>query len=158
MLKDKNRLRVGILGCGPISQFAHLESAQKARNILLRAVCDADESLAQQFGQFYGAERIYLDYDDMLADPSVDAIIIATSDPFHVPAALKALSAGKHVLCEKPLGISVEEVELLAQKVQAEWPCTPGGSHAPLRSRHRSNAQLHTQRDGTDAGLESLVL
>jgi predicted dehydrogenase len=118
VLKDKNRLRVGILGCGPISQFAHLESAQKARNILLRAVCDADESLAQQFGQFYGTERIYLDYDDMLADPSVDAIIIATSDPFHVPAALKALSAGKHVLCEKPLGISVEEVELLAQKVQ----------------------------------------
>jgi predicted dehydrogenase len=116
--KDTNRLRVGILGCGPISQFAHLESAQKARNILLRAVCDADESLAQQFGQFYGAERIYLDYDDMLADPSVDAIIIAISDPFHVPAALKALSAGKHVLCEKPLGISVEEVESLAQKVQ----------------------------------------
>jgi predicted dehydrogenase len=119
VLKDTNCLRVGILGCGPISQFAHLESAQKARNILLRAVCDADESLAQQFGQFYGAERIYLDYDDMLADPGVDAIIVAISDSFHVPAALKALSAGKHVLCEKPIGVSVEEVELLAQKVQA---------------------------------------
>jgi len=119
VLKDTNCLRVGILGCGPISQFAHLESAQKARNVLLRAVCDADKSLAQQFGQFYGAERIYLDYDDMLADPGVDAIIVAISDSFHVPAALKALSAGKHVLCEKPIGVSVEEVELLAQKVQA---------------------------------------
>jgi len=119
VLKDKNCLRVGILGCGPISQFAHLESAQKARNVVLQAVCDTDESLAQRFGKFYDAERIYLDYDEMLADPNVDAIIVATSDPFHVPASIKALAAGKHVLCEKPIGVSVEEVEKLARQVAA---------------------------------------
>ena len=119
MLKDKSCLRVGILGCGPISQFAHLESAQKARNVILQAVCDADESLAQRFGKFYDAERIYLDYDEMLADPNVDAIIVATSDPFHVPASIKALAAGKHVLCEKPIGVSIQEVENLARQVTA---------------------------------------
>jgi len=119
VLKDKSCLRVGILGCGPISQFAHLESAQKARNVILHAVCDADESLAQRFGKFYDAERIYLDYDEMLADPNVDAIIVATSDPFHVPASIKALAAGKHVLCEKPIGVSVQEVENLARQVTA---------------------------------------
>ena len=43
-------LRVGILGCGPISQFAHLESVQKARNTVLEAVCDTDEGLANRFG------------------------------------------------------------------------------------------------------------
>ncbi len=117
MRKESNCLGVGILGCGPISQFAHLESAQKARNVILRAVCDADESLAQRFGNFYDAEHIYLNYDDMLADPAVQAIVIATSDAFHIPAALKALAAGKHVLCEKPLGISVEEAENLARAV-----------------------------------------
>jgi predicted dehydrogenase len=119
VFKDKSCLRVGILGCGPISQFAHLESAQKARNVILHAVCDADESLAQRFGKFYDAERIYLDYDEMLADPNVDAIIVATSDPFHVPASIKALAAGKHVLCEKPIGVSVQEVENLARQVTA---------------------------------------
>jgi predicted dehydrogenase len=118
MIKEQHCLRVGILGCGPISQFAHLESVQKGRNVVLRAVCDADQSLAQRFGQFYDAERIYLDYDDMLDDEQVDAVIIATSDAFHVPAALKALSAGKHVLCEKPVGVAVEEVEELASKVE----------------------------------------
>jgi predicted dehydrogenase len=116
--KEDRRLRVGILGCGPISQFAHLESAQKAKNVTLRAVCDADESLAQRFGMFYDAEKIYLDYDKMLADDSLDAVIIATSDAFHVPAARRALAAGKHVLCEKPLGVSVEEVKSLADDVQ----------------------------------------
>ncbi len=112
MRKESNCLGVGILGCGPISQFAHLESAQKARNVILRAVCDADESLAQRFGNFYDAEHIYLNYDDMLANPAVQAVIIATSDAFHVPGALKALAAGKHVLCEKPLGVSIEEVDI----------------------------------------------
>ncbi len=45
------------------------------------------------------------DYDAMLADPDLEAVIIATSDAFHVPAALRALQAGKHVLCEKPLAV-----------------------------------------------------
>jgi predicted dehydrogenase len=113
----EKKLGMGILGCGPISQFAHLESVQKSRNTVLQAVCDADEGLAHHFGRFYDAKRIYLDYDQMLADPQVDAIIIGISDAFHVPAALKALAAGKHVLCEKPIGIAVEEVEELAAAV-----------------------------------------
>src|SRR5271156_2644751 len=117
MKKENTTLRVGILGCGPISQFAHLESAQKARNVTLRAVCDADESLAERFGSFYDAGKIYLDYDEMLADDSVEAVIIAVSDAFHVPAAMKALSAGKHVLCEKPLGTNIYEVEELARRL-----------------------------------------
>ncbi len=117
MHKEAVTLRLGILGCGPISQFAHFESAQKGRNVTLQAVCDADESLAQRFGSFYDAEKIYLSYDEMLADDTVDAVIIAVSDAFHVAAAMKALSAGKHVLCEKPLGTNVSEVEQLARKV-----------------------------------------
>ena len=107
---SEKKLGIGILGCGPISQFAHFESVQKSRNSDLAAVCDADEGLANHFGKFYDAKNIYLDYDQMLANPDVDAIIIGISDAFHVPAALKALAAGKHVLCEKPIGVAVEEV------------------------------------------------
>jgi len=111
-------LRVGVLGCGPISQFAHFESVQKSRNAALHAVCDADEQLANHFGRFYDAKNIYTDYERMLADPAVDAIVIGIADAFHVPAALKALAAGKHVLCEKPIGVAVEEVEELEAAVR----------------------------------------
>jgi len=111
-------LKIGVLGCGPISQFAHLESVQKARNTVLQAVCDADQDLAHHFGRFYEAKAIYLDYQNMLADPDVDAVIIGISDDFHVPAALQALAAGKHVLCEKPIGTAVEEVEALEAVVR----------------------------------------
>src|SRR4029453_18158870 len=115
---SEKKLAIGILGCGPISQFAHLESVQKSRNTVLQAVCDADDELANRFGKFYDAKKIYLDYDQMLADQQIEAIIIGTSDAFHVPAALKALAAGKHVLCEKPIGVAVEEVEELEVAVR----------------------------------------
>lgn len=116
--KQDRLLRVGVLGCGPIAQFAHFESAVKARNCTLHAICDKAEDLARRMGATYEPQKIYLDYDEMLADPELEAVIIATSDPFHVPASIKALEAGKHVLTEKPVGLSVEEVERLAEVVR----------------------------------------
>lgn len=112
------RLRVGILGCGPISQAAHFESAVKARNAELYAICDVADDLRQRMAAMHAPSKSYADYGEMLADPQVEAVIIATSDAFHVPAAIEALQAGKHVLCEKPLGVAVEEVEQLKAVVK----------------------------------------
>ncbi len=99
--KDERRLRVGVLGCGPIAQFAHLESCVKARNAELYAICDAAPDLLERMRATYEPTHAHADYDAMLADPALDAVIVATSDAFHVPMTLKALEAGKHVLCEK---------------------------------------------------------
>ena len=67
----------------------------------------------------HAPEKSFADYNAMLADPDLEAVIIATSDSFHVPAAIRALEAGKHVLCEKPVATSVEAVEDLRQAVKA---------------------------------------
>ena len=117
MSGDIKRLKVGILGCGPISQAAHFESAAKAKNAELYAICDVADDLRERMAATYALSKSFRDYDEMLTDPALDAVIIATSDTFHVAAATKALKAGKHVLCEKPLGVSVEEVEALRQAV-----------------------------------------
>src|SRR5262245_1912890 len=61
--------------------------------------------------------KSFADYDAMLADPDVEAVIVATADPFHVPASIRALEAGKHVLCEKPMADTVEQAEELARAV-----------------------------------------
>jgi predicted dehydrogenase len=111
--KDSRRLRVGVLGCGPIAQFAHLEACVKARNADLYAICDGAPDLLERMAATYQPTRTFGDYDAMLADPDLEAVIIATSDAFHVPAAIQALEAGKHVLCEKPIGVTVEETEAL---------------------------------------------
>ena len=113
----EKQLKIGVLGCGAIAQAGHFESVTKARNTTLHAICDVAEDLLQRFSVTYGAAKIYTQYERMLADPDIDAVIIATADAFHVPAATAALAAGKHVLCEKPLGIALEEVEALRTAV-----------------------------------------
>ena len=111
------QLKIGILGCGAIAQAGHFESVTKARNTQLHAICDVAEDLLQRFSVAYDAAKTFTSYDQMLADPEIDAVIIATADAFHVPAARAALAAGKHVLCEKPMGVSLEEVESLRAAV-----------------------------------------
>ncbi len=111
MKKDANLLKIGILGCGPISQAAHFEATRKAHNAELYAICDVAEDLLEKMAKLHDVSVTYNDYDKMLADPNVDAVIIGIADQFHVPCAMKAIAAGKHVLIEKPLGVSVGECE-----------------------------------------------
>ena len=118
MKKDDRRLRIGVLGCGPIAQFAHLDACRKACNAELYAICDVAEELRERMAAVHRPVVAYAEYDAMLADPRVEAVIVAISDQFHVPACLKALDVGKHVLVEKPLGVSVEECETLRDRVR----------------------------------------
>jgi predicted dehydrogenase len=107
---DKQRLRIGVLGCGPVAQFAHFEAVRKARNAELYAICDLANDLRNKMAAIHDPKVSFSSYSDMLADPNVDAVIVATSDQFHVPATLQAVNANKHVLVEKPLGVNIEEV------------------------------------------------
>jgi predicted dehydrogenase len=116
--KNERRLRVGVLGAGQIAQAAHFESCTKANNAELHAICDVADDLRERMVITHGAAKSYNDYDKMLADPQVEAVIIATADAFHVPASIRALEAGKHVLCEKPVGLTVEESLELKSAVQ----------------------------------------
>ncbi|MDO8983574.1 Gfo/Idh/MocA family protein [Cypionkella sp.] len=118
-VKQDRLLRVGVLGCGPIAQAAHFESCTKARNAELYAICDVADDLRDRMAATHAPRHSYNDYARMLADPELEAVVIATSDAFHVPAALMALQAGKHVLCEKPLAVSIEEAESLRSAVVA---------------------------------------
>ena len=113
MSEDQRALRVGVLGAGQISQAAHFEACRKARNAELHAVCDVAEDLLERVAAIHAPKKIYCDYDAMISDPDVDAVIVAVADQFHVPMALKAVKAGKHVLVEKPMGVTVEECEAL---------------------------------------------
>jgi predicted dehydrogenase len=113
------RLRIGILGCGPIAQMAHFDACRKSRNAELYAICDTAEDLLSKMAAVHSPRATYLKYEQMLADPQVDAVIIATSDQFHVPLSLQAIQAGKHVLVEKPLGVSIEECETLRAAVKS---------------------------------------
>lgn len=117
--KEERLLRVGILGCGPISQIAHFDACRKAHNAELYAICDLAADLREKMTHIHEPRVAYRSYEEMLADSKVEAVIIGVADQFHVPLALKAIDAGKHVLIEKPLGVNVEECEELRKRVHA---------------------------------------
>jgi len=117
MKKAPRLLRIGVLGCGPIAQIAHFDACRKAANAELYAVCDLADDLRAKAVAVHEPRVAYASYDGMLADPLVEAVIIGAADQYHVPLCLKALDAGKHVLVEKPLGVTVEECEALRRRL-----------------------------------------
>jgi len=120
MKKESRLLRIGVLGCGPIAQFAHLDACRKARNAELYALCDVAEDLLAQMAAIHPPRATYTDFRRMLDDPQVEAVIVAVADQYHVPLCKQALAAGKHVLVEKPLGVNVEECEELRHAVRSQ--------------------------------------
>ena len=117
--KESRLLRLGILGCGPIAQIAHFDACRKARNAELYAICDLADDLREKMAAIHEPQIAFKHFEEMLADPNVEAVVIGVADQFHVPLALQAIAAGKHVLIEKPLGISIEECEQLRKQVHA---------------------------------------
>src|SRR5262245_50588238 len=104
-------VRVGLIGCGNIAQTYLSNAAMFADRFVVAAVADIDPAAARAAGERYGLPAV--SPEAMMADPSIDAILNLTVPSAHVPVALAAVRAGKHVYLEKPLGTSVAEAKEL---------------------------------------------
>ena len=107
-------IRVGVIGAGFIGP-AHIESLRRLGDVEVVALAGSSaESAARKAAELF-VPRAYGDYRALIADPEVDVVDISAPNIYHYPAAKAALEAGKHVVCEKPLGMtSAESAELLA--------------------------------------------
>ena len=106
------RLRWGILGTGNIAkQFAN--GVQTSTRGTLAAVASRSTGTAGRFARQFNVERPYGDYAAMLDDAAVDAVYVSLPNTMHHEWTIKALAAGKHVLCEKPLAVSAAEAEAM---------------------------------------------
>ena len=112
------KLKVAVIGVGGISN-SHITSYLANPDVELCAFCDIDEARLKYMGERYGVTRLYTDETEMLKDiPELDAVSVCTWNSAHAPCSIMALNAGKHVLCEKPMAMNVEEAE--AMKAAAE--------------------------------------
>jgi UDP-N-acetyl-2-amino-2-deoxyglucuronate dehydrogenase len=108
-------IKFAIVGCGRIAQ-RHAEHISKRGQLV--AVCDVVEDKAQQLATTYGA-KAYTSYPDMLAhEPSIDVIAVCSPNGLHAQHAIDGLKAGFHVLCEKPMGLSVKECGEMMQTAE----------------------------------------
>ena len=108
-------IKFAIVGCGRIAQ-RHAEHISKRGQLV--AVCDVVEDKAQQLATMYGA-KAYTSYTEMLAnESSVDVIAVCSPNGLHAQHAIDGLKAGFHVLCEKPMGLSVNECGEMIQAAE----------------------------------------
>lgn len=113
-----SKIRVGIVGAGSIADLHALGYLKDDRAEIV-AVCDPDEDAAIRRSLDWGARSYYADFDEMLADPNIDAVELLTPNYLHAMQAVKALQAGKHVSIERPIGISIEEADLVLRAAKA---------------------------------------
>jgi len=108
-----NKHRIGIIGCGGIANGKHMPSIKKLSDCEMVAFCDLIEERAVKAAKDFGTPdaKVYTDYKDLLADPTIDSVRVLTQNRYHAQISCDAMRAGKHVLCEKPMATTYTEAK-----------------------------------------------
>ena len=105
-------VRVGIIGCGSITKYRHAPEYHSNKDCEIVAFSDLNFERARELANQYGG-KAYQNYQDILNDPTIDAISVCTPNYTHATITIEALKAGKHVLCEKPMATNLEDARLM---------------------------------------------
>jgi len=108
------RVRIGTLGAARITPAALIKPARHVPDVTVTAVAARDPDRARQFAAKHGIPVVHASYDALIADPGIDAIYNPLPNSLHAPWTLRAIEAGKHVLCEKPFTSNAAEAEQVA--------------------------------------------
>lgn len=106
----KETLGIGIIGCGVISNTYIRDIGRLYRDLSILAVADSDDARARETAEKYGIPRACT-VDELLSDPEIRIVVNLTPPAFHTEINRRSLEAGKHVFCEKPLALDLEEAE-----------------------------------------------
>ncbi|HEU4699519.1 MAG TPA: Gfo/Idh/MocA family oxidoreductase [Gemmatimonadales bacterium] len=131
-------LKVGIVGGGAIAQVAHLPVLKKLKGTDVRAVCDTDLPKARALANRFGVPNAFDDIEDLLDSEELDAVVLCTPNHLHESHILAALSAGLHVLVEKPLATTTASVQKVIRAAEKKDRVVMVG----LNHRYRHDVQL----------------
>src|SRR5438270_11253881 len=115
------KIRWGVLGVAKIATVKVIPAMQRGSLSEVTAIASRDPAKAAQAAEELGIPRHYGSYEELLADPEIDAIYNPLPNHLHVPWSIKALQAGKHVLCEKPIALTSAEAQTLVD-VARQYP------------------------------------
>ncbi|NUU24388.1 MAG: Gfo/Idh/MocA family oxidoreductase [Streptomycetaceae bacterium] len=109
------RIRIGVLGAARIAPTALTKPARLIPEVTVAAVAARDPDKAEKFARRQGIRTVHRDYAELLADPALDSVYIPLPNGLHAEWTLRALEAGKHVLCEKPMTANEAEAREVAE-------------------------------------------
>src|SRR5207342_1993555 len=135
-------LRIGTLGSSRISQPALIEPAARVPEVTVAAVAARDLARAEAYALGHGLEGAYGSYEALLADPDIDAVYNPLPNSLHGPWTLRAIAAGKHVLCEKPFASNADEAAQVADAASASGLVVMEAMHYRYHPLTRRLAEL----------------
>jgi predicted dehydrogenase len=116
-----DRIRFGVLSTAKIGIEKVIPAMQAGEYTKVTAIASRDRDRAARASESLGISKSYSSYEELLGDPDIDAVYIPLPNHLHVPWSIKALEAGKHVLCEKPIGLNAGEAQRLIDML-AKYP------------------------------------
>ena len=128
-------LKIGILGCGKIAQVRHIPEYADNPNCELVGFFNPTKSRAEDMAAKYGG-KAYDTAEELLADPDIDAVSVCAANNAHAELTIKALKAGKHVLCEKPMAISLADCEEMVKVAHEQGKLLMIGQNQRLTKAH----------------------
>ena len=110
-MNKSSKIRVGLIGAGRIGKL-HIEHlAQNIPEVELATICSLNLSNVKSLAEQYNVPKVTTDYNTLLADPQIDAVLITASTNTHVEMSQAAAKAGKHIFCEKPISLDLEQID-----------------------------------------------
>jgi len=149
------KVKWGVLGVASIARRKVIPAMQQGTYSEIAAIASRDLGKAQEAAGKFGIAKAYGSYEEMLADPDIEAIYNPLPNHLHVPWSIKAMAAGKHVLCEKPISLNVAEAkQLLTVRDRTRMKC---GEAFMIRSHPQWLRARELVRSGTIGELRAVA-
>lgn len=134
-------VRVAVIGCGKIAQTRHIPEYQSNPAVQLAGFYDLNTERAKELAEAYGG-KAYSSVEELLEEKTIDAVSVCTANHTHAEITIKALKAGKHVLCEKPMAVTLEECEAMVQTAKENDRYLMIGQNQRLAKAHVKAKEL----------------
>ena len=112
-------IKVGVIGSGTIAERSHIPAYREQPDVKIEAIVDVVGDRAKRLAAEVGAKYAFVDYQELMQVPEIEAVSICTPNKFHAPIAIAALKAGKHVLTEKPPAMTTAEAQAMVETARA---------------------------------------
>ena len=148
-------IKVGIIGCGKIAQVRHIPEYAANPHVEVYGFYDINQDRTAELAEKYGG-KAYASYQELLADESIEAVSVCTANHAHAEVTIAALKAGKHVLCEKPMAVTLEECEAMVAAAKESGKYLMIGQNQRLAKAHAKAKELIIQLEQSEAALKQI--
>ena len=134
-------IKIGVIGCGSISRQRHVYEYSHNKNVEIIGYYDFKQDRAEAMAKDFGG-KVYSTVDELINDKNIDAVSVCVANAFHAENTIKALNAGKHVLCEKPMATSLNDCEAMIDAAKKNGKHLLIGQNQRLTPTHKKAKEL----------------